>query len=232
MTLYISLYITKQKEEDENPRENKNHKTIIMGKILREGSQKPPVSVLQADKVFVKMILSRNSSVGNRSSRLKSFRTTAEVPFDWESEPGKPKDPPKRDSFSDPPVDRPPFEEAPEFHAPPCPPPRAAGKAASQQAKVRFWRKLIDKGQKTVKKVRQKPLALPSFKEVARGSIVFGGLDGILPKSDYHESFNSSMASSSFNYSSSMSSPSNSFLALKRSSKLQTFARACIKWAF
>ncbi|EXB54757.1 hypothetical protein L484_012857 [Morus notabilis] len=200
-----------------------------MGKVLRKNPKKPPISVFQADERFVKKILSRNSSVGNCSSHLQNFRTPAEVPFNWESQPGKPKDPPTGEFFRPPPVDLLPSPEAraPRY-VPARSPPRADGTVVSQQTlRVRLWKKLIERGHKTVKKVRAKAPSLTA----ARGSVLFGGIDGlIMPKCEHHrDHFCSSIASSSFN---SSSTSFNGCLALEGSSKLQNFARGCIKWAF
>ncbi|KAJ4828145.1 hypothetical protein Tsubulata_005020 [Turnera subulata] len=63
--------------------------------------------VLQADKWLMNSrLISRNSSVGC-SSRIFYYRKGAEgVPFQWEMQPGKPKDPPREETI--PPLSPPP----------------------------------------------------------------------------------------------------------------------------
>ncbi|KAM6552746.1 hypothetical protein CsatB_013508 [Cannabis sativa] len=60
-----------------------------------------PISILQANELFVKKILSRSSSIGenNNNNGLPNFNTAATIPFKWESRPGIPKDLPKAPSI-------------------------------------------------------------------------------------------------------------------------------------
>lgn len=62
----------------------------------RRRSSEKIISVFQANELFVKKILSRNSSVGQQSSRYHC-RMPGEVPFKWELRPGKPKVPPAKE---------------------------------------------------------------------------------------------------------------------------------------
>ncbi|KAJ9141394.1 hypothetical protein P3X46_031934 [Hevea brasiliensis] len=64
------------------------------------------VSVLHGDEFFFNRVISRNPSVGC-SSRVFYYRSGAEgVPFQWEMQPGTPKDPPKEEII--PPLSPPP----------------------------------------------------------------------------------------------------------------------------
>ena len=69
----------------------------------RKGGEKR-ASFLQGDENFRK-ILSRNSSVGC-SSRIYYYRNAEGVPFNWEMQPGKSKEPPKDEVI--PPISPPP----------------------------------------------------------------------------------------------------------------------------
>ncbi|XP_015887184.3 uncharacterized protein LOC107421988 [Ziziphus jujuba] len=71
---------------------------------IRKGMQKRP-SVLQGDQLFLNRIISRNSTVGC-SSRVYYYRSSEGIPFEWEMQPGTPKDPPKEEAL--PPLSPPP----------------------------------------------------------------------------------------------------------------------------
>ncbi|XVF70003.1 hypothetical protein PTKIN_Ptkin11bG0126700 [Pterospermum kingtungense] len=62
-------------------------------------------SVIQGDETFFNRIISRNSSIGC-SSRIYYYRSSEGVPFNWEMQPGTPKEPHKEDIL--PPISPPP----------------------------------------------------------------------------------------------------------------------------
>lgn len=68
-------------------------------------STKHPVSVLQGDKFFFNRIISRESSSVGCSSRIY-YRSAEGVPFKWEMQPGKSKNPPGKEVV--PPIRAPP----------------------------------------------------------------------------------------------------------------------------
>lgn len=59
--------------------------------------EQKPVSVLQGDGFCISRILARESSVG-QSSRI-FYRAAEGVPFKWEMQPGKPKNPQEEDAI-------------------------------------------------------------------------------------------------------------------------------------
>ncbi|GLT97512.1 hypothetical protein SLE2022_150710 [Rubroshorea leprosula] len=63
----------------------------------KKGGVGREASLMKGDDFFSNRILSRNSSVG-RSSRIY-YRSPEGVPFNWEMQPGTPKDPPKEDNL-------------------------------------------------------------------------------------------------------------------------------------
>ncbi|XWS73238.1 hypothetical protein CRYUN_Cryun02cG0110700 [Craigia yunnanensis] len=62
-------------------------------------------SVIQGEELFFNRIISRNSSVGC-SSRIYYYRSSEGKPFNWEMQPGTPKEPQKEDIL--PPISPPP----------------------------------------------------------------------------------------------------------------------------
>ncbi|PON75928.1 hypothetical protein PanWU01x14_038790 [Parasponia andersonii] len=202
-----------------------------MEKMLRKTSEKPSVSVLQANELFVKKILSRNSSIGDNttSHHLSNFKTRAEVPFKWESQPGKPKDPPKGTAHqftgSPPAVDQPQSAVvARGVHAPPRP------VAPNVSGGRRFWKKLSKRRQKqVVEKV-----------EPAGPSAATRGLDNSNNNGSNHLIFSVASSSprsccSSSSVTSASSSASNTNCnnaGVKPRSRLQNLAWGCIKRAF
>ncbi|KAF3452783.1 hypothetical protein FNV43_RR03216 [Rhamnella rubrinervis] len=72
---------------------------------VRREMQIERASVLQSDELFLNRITARHSSVGC-SSRVYYYRSSEGVPFQWEMQPGTPKDPPKEEVL--PPLSPPP----------------------------------------------------------------------------------------------------------------------------
>ena len=172
---------------------------------------------------------------------MSNFKTQAEVPFKWESQPGKPKDPPKDTEFHHLAlVDLQPQAavEARCVHAPP------AGVAPKMAGGGRF-RKLTRLRQKKVVN-KHVETAGPEFSSRATGLAAAHGLHGYSnngPKldrdlDDHHLiCSNASSSPKSFCSSSSVGSASSSAsnntsynVALKRRSKLRNLAWGCIKW--
>lgn len=98
-----------------------------------------PGSVLKGDKVFFQRVLSRNSSVGH-SSQVSYDRRPEGVPFQWEMQPGTPKNLPTK-----------------EHDLPPLSPPPAVvslglprrciscedrAKGSATWSKLKFWKKI------------------------------------------------------------------------------------------
>ncbi|XVE71828.1 hypothetical protein DITRI_Ditri10aG0183000 [Diplodiscus trichospermus] len=69
------------------------------------GVAKGGVSVIQGEELLLNRIISRNSSFGC-SSRIYYYRSSEGIPFDWEMQPGTPKEPQKEDIL--PPLSPPP----------------------------------------------------------------------------------------------------------------------------
>ncbi|KAG4113322.1 hypothetical protein ERO13_D13G216200v2 [Gossypium hirsutum] len=67
--------------------------------------RKRGVSLIQDDQMFFHRIISRDSSVGC-SSRIYYYRSSEGIPFNWEMQPGTPKEPQKEDVL--PPISPPP----------------------------------------------------------------------------------------------------------------------------
>ncbi|XWS28105.1 hypothetical protein CRYUN_Cryun25bG0036800 [Craigia yunnanensis] len=63
------------------------------------------VSVIQGDELFFNRIISRNTSV-DYSSRIYYYRSSEGIPFNWEMQPGTPKEPHEEDIL--PPISPPP----------------------------------------------------------------------------------------------------------------------------
>lgn len=104
---------------------------------VRRGMQIKRASVLQNDELFLNRIISRNSSVGC-SSRVYYYRSSEGVPFQWEMQPGTPKDPPKEEVL--PPLSPPPAVISlglpkPCINEEPSKPP------TSRPLRLRFWRR-------------------------------------------------------------------------------------------
>ncbi|KDP36393.1 hypothetical protein JCGZ_08662 [Jatropha curcas] len=68
-------------------------------------TKKRGVSILQGNEFFFNKVISRNSSVGC-SSGVFYYRSAEGVPFQWEMQPGTPKNPPKEEIL--PPLSPPP----------------------------------------------------------------------------------------------------------------------------
>lgn len=60
--------------------------------MKREKKEKP-VSVLEGDEKFLQKILSRDFSMGRYSHVSQNYRSAGEVPFQWETMPGTPRNP-------------------------------------------------------------------------------------------------------------------------------------------
>lgn len=85
-----------------------NHKITDkkMDTNYRRSVEKGSSVIHQGDELFFKRIISRNSSVGY-SSRIYYYRSSCEgIPFNWEMQPGTPKEPHKEDIL--PPISPPP----------------------------------------------------------------------------------------------------------------------------
>lgn len=63
------------------------------------------VSLIRYDQMFFHRIISRDSSIGC-SSRIYYYRSSEGIPFNWEMQPGTPKEPQKKDVL--PPISPPP----------------------------------------------------------------------------------------------------------------------------
>ncbi|XVE79989.1 hypothetical protein DITRI_Ditri14bG0102400 [Diplodiscus trichospermus] len=70
------------------------------------GVEKGVLSVIQGDEMFFNRIISKNPSVGC-SSRIYYYRNSEGIPFNWEMQPGTPKEPHKEDNIL-PPISPPP----------------------------------------------------------------------------------------------------------------------------
>lgn len=96
------------------------------------------VSVFQADELFLNRIESRTSSVGC-SSRVYYYRSSeGGVPFEWEMQPGTPKEPPKEEVL--PPLSPPPAVISlglpkPSINEEPSKPPM------SRPLRLKFWKR-------------------------------------------------------------------------------------------
>lgn len=99
---------------------------------LGRGMQKRHPSVFQGDQLFSNRIISRNSSVGC-SSRVYYYRSSEGIPFEWEMQPGTPKDPPKEEA------DLPPLTPPPAVISLGLLKPKTPSRPFI--IKLRFWRK-------------------------------------------------------------------------------------------
>lgn len=172
-----------------------------------------PFSLLQANELFVHKILSRNSSFG-RSARLPACRLPGQIPFNWEAQPGLPKNQPTENL---PPADLPP------------PSPSALDLSITPRmvpkqppVKIWFWKK----PRRKLRRVVNKNAAFgssPSRRHVDRES-------EFCRKSNDESS--SSLSCISYSLSSNSSSASSSNPYNRRRSKLGSLAKDFIRWAF
>ena len=98
-----------------------------------------PKSLLEGNKAFVTKILSRSTNISS-SFGIRHWTKPGAVPFKWEVQPGKPKDPPKEE-----------LPVVPATLPSPVPSPskdfHIQKPAASAQTRSKFW-KILRKGQK------------------------------------------------------------------------------------
>ncbi|XP_043720767.1 uncharacterized protein LOC122668243 [Telopea speciosissima] len=92
------------------------------------------VSLLQGDEHFFNRVLSRESAKGF-SSRIY-YRNAGVVPFEWEAQPGKPKNNPPENQSHLPPLNPPPAVLSSGFARPPCIPP------VKETIPIRVWKKI------------------------------------------------------------------------------------------
>lgn len=118
-----------------------------MGYEHGKGAEKR-VSLVQGDEFFHKVI-SRDSTVGC-SSRIYYYRNSEGVPFEWEMQPGTPKEPPKDEEI-------PPITPPPAVLSLGLPKPcinKEQPKAKTWLIMLRFWNKIKkNKESKSVKAV-------------------------------------------------------------------------------
>ncbi|KAF8035165.1 hypothetical protein BT93_C1256 [Corymbia citriodora subsp. variegata] len=95
-------------------------------------------SVLQGDKAFSERVLSRNSSVGH-SFRFYYDRRPEGVPFQWEMQPGTPKNPPKEHDL--PPLSPPPAVVSSGLPRP-CVGCEDRTRERTSWSKLKFWKKI------------------------------------------------------------------------------------------
>ncbi|KGN65459.1 hypothetical protein Csa_020126 [Cucumis sativus] len=176
-----------------------------------------PFSLLQANQLFVHKILSRNSSFG-RSARLPACGLPGQVPFNWEAQPGLPKNQP---SDNPPPVKLPPpSSSALGLSKTPHVVPKQA------PVKIWFWNKQRRKSRRAVKKSGALGSSSPR-RHVDRDS------EFCRKKSNDESSSSSSLSCISYSMSSNSSSASSSDrYNNRRRYKLGSLAKEFIRWAF
>ncbi|GAY37163.1 hypothetical protein CUMW_026930 [Citrus unshiu] len=97
------------------------------------------VSLLEGEDFFFNKVLSRGSSVGCSSRELYYISNTEGVPFKWEMQPGKPKEPPKEDII--PPLSPPPAVLSLGLPKPAIEEPPSNNKASILKSiKLMFWK--------------------------------------------------------------------------------------------
>ncbi|KAH7544665.1 uncharacterized protein LOC125419156 [Ziziphus jujuba] len=188
------------------------------------------ISVFQANEFFVKKILSRNSSVGQQSSRYHCRRPGV-VPFKWELRPGKPKDPPAKEYI---PVIGPPpaiLSQAlsrPHHHhhdVPASPP--------AKKTRLLFWKR-SKKNNKKVKKIGSFRISENINIEDNNGFDEKFGLANYKAPADDQEFLSSSCDSttSTSSTSSTASSSSSSYAHIVHHSKFHSLAKGLLRWPF
>ncbi|KAA0058272.1 hypothetical protein E6C27_scaffold274G005980 [Cucumis melo var. makuwa] len=177
-----------------------------------------PFSLLQANQFFVHKILSRNSSFG-RSARLPACGLPGQIPFNWETQPGLPKNQP---SETPPPAELPPPSSS-AFGLSKTP--HVVPKQAP--VKIWFWNKQRRKSRRAVKKNGALGSSSSPRRHVDRES------EFCRRKSNDESPSSSSLSCISYSLSSNSSSASSSDrYNNRRRSKLGSLAKEFIRWAF
>ncbi|KAA8535598.1 hypothetical protein F0562_030601 [Nyssa sinensis] len=107
----------------------------------RDSSTQEPVSVLEGDGFYFDRILSRKSSPGH-SSRIDYGRAEG-VPFEWEKQPGTPKNPPEEEVI-------PPISPPPAVQSLALPKPSVNQPKGSTKSRTQFQLATLKKGSETI----------------------------------------------------------------------------------
>lgn len=187
-------------------------------------------SMLQLDTIFFKKILARNSN--DSSSSISDHHSVCEVPFDWESMPGTPRNPYRDIDAILPPIKPPPAVESVDMPKP------AIILAPKSSKNVCFWnrQKNFYPCKSKTKITKKLPPRCPNIEHdddhqrSSSVSITSSSPASTNSLSSYPPSGSTTSSSSSSSHSSFAISRKFKSCSKSRSSKFKALARLFIKW--